>query len=135
MGLDKERIMLLLQKRYNALREVGRITGELADCVSRGDQVSVSLLIQMRQDELVQVDVCQNEIGLMAEKKPEYAPAIRELITSDPFAVRPPGTFEEQKIFEIRQKTSGLIKEIQEKDRYLNLRVGGNRSYYAKTNK
>lgn len=134
MELDKERIMLLLQKRFNALREVSRLTAELAESVSRNDQVSASLLIQMRQDELAAVEACLSEIWLMAETEPGYAPFIRELVTSDPFAVRPPGSLEEQKIFEIRQKTSRLIKDIQEKDRYLNLRVGGNRSYYKTNN-
>lgn len=133
MGPYQEHIMLLLQRRFNALREISRLTAELAESVSRNDQVSAALLIQMRQDEMAKVDACQNTIWLMAEKEPRYAPQIRELMTSDPFAVRPPGSFEEQQIFEIRQKTSRLIKDIQEKDRYLNLRVGGKRSYYFKT--
>lgn len=130
MELDKERIMLLLQRRFSVLREISRLTGEVTESVSRNDQVSAGLLIQMRQEEIVKVDACQEEIRLMAEKEPGHAPLIRELITSDPFTVRSPGSFEEEKIFEIRQKTSRLIKDIQEKDRYLNLRVGGNRSYY-----
>lgn len=134
MGLDKERIMLLLQRRFSVLREIDHLTMELQDSVSRSDQVSASLLLQMRADEMAKVDDCQRNIWLMAEKEPEYAPVIREFMMSDPFAVRPPGSFEEQKIFEIRQKTDRLIKEIREKDRNLNLRVGGDRSYYAKTN-
>lgn len=134
MELDKERIMILLQRRFNALREISRLTGELLESASRNDKVSVSLLLQMREDEMAKVDDCQANIWLMAEEKPENALAIRELVTSDPFASHPPGSFEEQKIYEIRQKTSGLIKEIQDKDRNLNLRVGGDRSYYKTAN-
>ncbi len=71
----------------------------------------------------------------MAQAGPEAAYAIRQLITSDPAAAPPSESFEEQKIYEIRRKTTALIKEIQEKDRILNRRVGGERSFYAKTGK
>lgn len=72
---------------------------------------------------------------MMSEKGSEAASAVRELMRSDPAAVRPTGSFEEQKIYEIRRKTEKLIKVIQEKDRNLNRRVGGGQSYYVKTNK
>ena len=134
MGPNIEQIMLLLQRRYNALREISRLTEELQEAISCSDQVSASLLMEMRADEMAKVESCQSDIWLMAENKPEYAPVIRELMRSDPFAAHPSGRFEEQKIFELRQKTSVLIKDIQEKDRNMNLRVYGDRSYYAKIN-
>lgn len=134
MGPNGEQIMLLLQRRFNALREISRLTEELQEAISRNDQVSASLLMEMRAEEMAKVESCQSDIWLMAEKEPEYAPVIRELMMSDPFAVHPSDSFEEQKIFELRQKASVLIKDIQEKDRNMNLRVAGDRSYYAKTN-
>lgn len=133
MKPDLEEIMILLQRKYNILREINRITAELQEAVSRNDQVSASLLLQMRGDEMAKVDVCMEKIWLMAEMGPEEAGIIRELVIADPFAARLPGSFEEQKICEIRQKTISLIKDIQEKDRNLNRRVGGDRSYYSKT--
>lgn len=134
MGPNGEQIMLLLQRRFNALREISRLTEELQEAISRNDQVSASLLMEMRAEEMAKVESCQSDIWLMAEKEPEYAPVIRELMMSDPFAAHPSDSFEEQKIFELRQKASVLIKDIQEKDRNMNLRVAGDRSYYAKTN-
>ena len=48
--MDKalENIMILLQRRYNFLREIGRLTDELAEATERRDTVSASLLLEMR---------------------------------------------------------------------------------------
>lgn len=135
MNLDLEQIMILLQKRYRAFQEISRLTSELGEVVSRRDEVSASLLLDMRADEISVVDSCYRKIWDMARLGPEAANIIRQLITSDPAAAPPSGSFEEQKIYEIRRKTTVLIKEIQEKDRILNRRVGGERSFYARTNK
>jgi len=135
MELDLERIMILLQRRYNALREIDRLTDELQDSISRNDEVSASLFLDMRGEELAKCDECQNEIWLMAENKPECGPALRNMMKCDPFAVSPSGSFEERKIYEIRQKSLKLIEKIQEKDKRMNRRVGGDKSYYARTAK
>lgn len=135
MNLDLEQIMILLQRRYRAFQEISRLTSELGEAVSRRDEVSASLLLEMRADEISVVDTCYRKIWDMAQAGPEAAYAIRQLITSDPAAAPPSESFEEQKIYEIRRKTTVLIKEIQEKDRILNRRVGGERSFYAKTSK
>lgn len=135
MKLDLEHIMILLQRRYNVLREIKRLTDELDEAVSRNDQVSVSLLLKMRAEEMDKSEACQENIWLMAEEGPEEAQAVRKLLKSDPITARPSGSFEEQKIYEIRQKTIKLIKDIQEKDRNINRRVGGDRSYYSKAGK
>ena len=74
MGPNIEQIMLLLQRRYNALREISRLTEELQEAISCSDQVSASLLMEMRADEMAKVESCQSDIWLMAENKPEYAP-------------------------------------------------------------
>lgn len=89
----------------------------------------------MRAEEIENTERCQQEIWLMAEKGQEEAGMVRQLMTSDPAAARPPGSFEEQKIYEIRRKSRTLLKEIQERDRMLNRRVGGDKSFYGKTDR
>ena len=135
MALDLEQIMILLQKRYRAFQEINRLTSELGAIVSRRDEVSAALLLEMRGEEITNADICYRQIWDMAQEGPEAARRIRELVTSDPAAARPSGSFEEQKIYEIRRKTTALIKEIQEKDRMLNIRMGGDKSYYVKTDR
>lgn len=135
MALDLEQIMILLQKRYRAFQEIDRLTSELGNIMSRRDEVSAALLLEMRGDEISVADSCYQQIWDMSQEGPEAARRIRQLLTSDPAVAHPSGSFEEQKIYEIRRKTTALIKEIQEKDRMLNTRVGGDKSYYVKTNR
>ena len=52
MNLDLEQIMILLQRRYRAFQEISRLTSELGEAVSRRDEVSASLLLEMRADEI-----------------------------------------------------------------------------------
>ena len=56
MGLDLEQVMVLLQRRYNFLREIKRLTADLQDAVSREDSVSAGLILQMRADEMENID-------------------------------------------------------------------------------
>lgn len=135
MALDLEQIMILLQKRYRAFQEIDRLTSELGSILSRRDEVSAAILLDMRGEEIATADSCYRQIWDMSQEGPEAANRIRQLITSDPATAHPSGSFEEQKIYEIRRKTTALIKEIQEKDRMLNTRVGGDKSYYVKTNR
>ncbi len=135
MRLDLEQIMILLQRRYHSLQEIGKLTSEIQNAVSRRDEVSASLPLDMRAEEIENTERCQQEIWLMAEKGQEEAGMVRQLMTSDPAAARPPGSFEEQKIYEIRRKSRTLLKEIQERDRMLNRRVGGDKSFYGKTDR
>ena len=58
MNLDLEQIMILLQRRYRAFQEISRLTSELGEAVSRRDEVSASLLLEMRADEISVVDTC-----------------------------------------------------------------------------
>ena len=59
MGLDLEQVMVLLQRRYNFLREIKRLTADLQDAVSREDSVSAGLILQMRADEMENIENCQ----------------------------------------------------------------------------
>jgi len=135
--LDLEQVMILLQRSNNVLREMDRLTDELQDAVSREDHVSASLLLRLRAEEMEKYDGCREQILLLAETGPEEARLIQELVFSNPdsLAERRPGRPEEQKIYDIRRNTVRLISAIREKDRRLNSRVGGDRSFYAEAGK
>ncbi len=135
MELDLERVMILLQRRYNSIRELDRLTDDLAEAVSRNDDVSARLVLQMRADEIEKCSTCWNQICELADDRPEQAGELRRLILSDPFTARPSESFEEQKIFEVRQKSVKLIERLKEKDRVINQRVGGEKSYYARADR
>lgn len=131
MELDLEQIMLLLQRRCNALQEIKRLTVELLEATARNDQVSMNLLLQMRADEMARAEEAREKIWLMAERGPEEAERVCRLMSQEFLESGSAEEFEEKKILEIRRKTAALLREVQEADQRLNMRVGGQKSYYA----
>lgn len=131
MELELEQIMLLLQRRFNALQEIKRLTGELLEAAARNDQVSMNLLLQMRADEMARAEEAREKIWLMAESGPAEAKKVCSLMSREFLESGSAEEFEEKKILEIRRKTAALLKEVQEADQRLNRRIGGQKSYYA----
>ena len=54
--LDMRKILILFQRRYNAICGVSRLTNELADALARNDEVSVTMVLGMRADEMARFD-------------------------------------------------------------------------------
>lgn len=131
MGVDLEHMAILLLRRLNTMQEIKRLTAELQDALSRNDKVSLSLILEMRADEMVKAEKCQEEIWLTAEGGPEEAGEVRRLMSQNFLEADPPQEPKEWKIHELRRKTAVLLKEIQEADQYINQRIGGRRSYYS----
>lgn len=130
MALNKEKVMILVQRRLSILQGISRLTAELADALSRRDEVSVNMLLQMRADEMGKLDECMEEVWKTGEGSASDIEELRQLMTCDPFREADGPGYEERKIFEIRQKTQTLIKKLQEEDRKINRSVAGNQSFY-----
>ncbi|MBR5509237.1 MAG: hypothetical protein IKV59_04210 [Lachnospiraceae bacterium] len=126
MELDLEEIAILLQRRYNWLREVKKLTGEMQDSVSRHDEISFGLLLQMRAEVLAKYDASGEELWSQAERGPEALPELRRLLREDPDTAEAAEPIE-KKIFELRKKTKILIGEIQNQDKMLHQRVNHTR--------
>lgn len=133
--LDMAKVMVLFQRRYNSIREVSRLTEELADALARNDEVSVTMVLEMRADELGKFDDCTGELWQMCEHADcETVQKVRQLITSEPTedAGESP---EEKKIYEIRRKTQTVIDQLRIVDERLNRKVTGKKSYYGAVGK
>ena len=130
MAVDLEQMMLLLQKRYGSLKKIDELTDELQSAFARHDEVSASLLLEIRAEEIAEVDNCYGRIWDLARAGGEDAKEVRRLMHNDPFAVPESDCWEENKIFEVRRKTVRLLEQLQDKDRRMNLSAGGERSYY-----
>ena len=52
MVTELETIMIYLQKRYNIIREISRLTDELLGTVEREDVISASLVLEMRREQM-----------------------------------------------------------------------------------
>lgn len=130
MGLDLEQVMVLLQRRYNFLREIKRLTADLQDAVSREDSVSAGLILQMRADEMENMENCHEMIWRMAERGQKENEDIRRLMSGEFLSMAEGMSYEEDKILKLRKKTAALIKEIQDADKILNKRAAGTKSFY-----
>lgn len=138
MALDLERMMILMQRRFNSIREIHRLTEELAETCSRNDQVSASMLLKMRGDELVTCDACIRDIWELAENGGDDAVQVRRLMKLDISQEASQEILaslenrEEKTIYEIRRKTGEVLEKIHRTDRMINQRVGGKKSFYNK---
>lgn len=128
MELDLNQVMILLQRKWNSIRELDRLTGELEQMFEREDAISVAMLLQLRQDEMLKIERCTEDIWQLGEAGSEASAKLRELITSD--LERAVGeTAQEKKIYEIRKKTHELLEKLKQKDQEINRRMHGNKSY------
>ncbi|MCI8837198.1 MAG: hypothetical protein HFG74_03945 [Hungatella sp.] len=129
MEVNTERIMILLQRRYSAIRELDRLTSELEETIIRNDGISAAMVLQLREDEMEKADRCMEEIRQMGESDRESYEKVCSLVDVDP-AKAVGGTKEEEKIFEIRRKTQAVIEKLRRTDQRLNFRVAGDKSFY-----
>ena len=129
MEVDMTKVMILLQRRYNSVREVDRLTKELEKVIARGDEVSTMLILEMRGEELGKIDQRMEEIWEMGVSDKGQNEILRDLLLSDPVE-RVGKSREEEKIFEIRQKTEGILKSLRVVDQRLNQKLTGKKSYY-----
>ena len=129
MEVNVTKVMILLQRRYNALRETGRLTKELEEAIARNDEVSTIMLLQMRAEELTKVDQCMEEMWQMGEVDREAYEKLTALIISDPEGSVGENQ-EEEKVYEIRRRTQHILEELRQADQRLNRKLAGNKSYY-----
>jgi len=122
-------VMRLLQRKCSSVRELSRLTKELEGIFARNDEVSASLLLQMRQEELGKIDECMEQIWQMGRDDPSVNEKLRWLILADPDDAEGK-SFEEKKIFEIRKKTQVLLEELKTSDRQMNKRLSARKSHY-----
>lgn len=129
MEVDTKKVMILLQRRYNAVRELDRLTTELEDVVARNDGISAAMILQMRGDEMEKAEHCMEEIWQLGEGSREAYVQLQLLVSSD-LQKAVGNTDEEKKIFEIRRKTEDLLVRLRRTDQRLNKRLTGEKSYY-----
>ena len=67
MITELETIMIYLQKRYNIIREISRLTDELLETVEREDVISASLVLEMRREQMERHAVCEGDLMQLLE--------------------------------------------------------------------
>ena len=130
--LDVENLAILCQRKYTFMKDVKDITDEISEVLSGDDGYTAELLLEERMDKLRKVQDTTERIELLGEAGPKAAFMAHRLIFSEPESIEPE-TPDEKLVKEIRIKTRALIKELQDQDRRLNMRLAGDKSYYHVT--
>lgn len=120
---------MLLQKKKQAIRlnEVSDLTNQLAQACDRKDEVSIKLVMSMRQEPLLRLTEIDEEIRNWLESVPEET-AIRmaELLNG-----AEPEKPEEKALSAQVDSNRRLLERIMSLDKTISARMGGKRSFYA----
>lgn len=122
-------ILKEMQKKYNCIGEIERITREMGDSLSRNDRESVQMLLVMRQEEMDKADVYTRNINnLIIALGPGESLRISNWIKGNTDA--PPDTTAASMLMEKAKNIHLALKRTIELDRHINIRLAGKNSYY-----
>ena len=110
-----EKLASLFQRRYNIVSELKKETDELSEAMQRQDNVSLDLLLDLRQEALNKLENNWVEMNLLVEEEEELRRTFQRLLQEDPknSAGYP---FLERRILELRGKIEESIGFIKERD-------------------
>ena len=104
--MDMERLASLYQKRYNITNELNRITDELLVSSERQDNVSMDLLLDMREE-------CIHKITGIGEKE------------------RSSLKYPEKQVAELYLKVGEVLEEVKKKNKLMLFRANRSKDYLA----
>ena len=128
--MDVERLATLYQRRYNITNELNRITDELLVSSERQDNVSMDLLLDLRQESLGGLETNDMEIRTMVEESVANAKLFR-LLTSAETEEDSFSNKWEKKVSELYHKVQAMLEEIKRKNKQIEFRAGRTKDYYA----
>jgi hypothetical protein len=122
-------ILKEVQKKYQCLMDIERITREIGEALSRNDRTSVQILLGMRQEEMDSGDISERNIQCLMSVLPlEDVSKISNWLRG-----KEDGNKEsllEQKLIERGKSNQMLLKRTIELDRHISMRLAGEDSYY-----
>ena len=121
-------LTVLERKKYNCLLEVEDVTRQLSEALDRNDQVSVRMLMAMRQDPILHLEEV-NRLSL--DRRDSLEEEDRERVSAL-LAGAEGRTDEERTFLEQAQKARRLLERVVELDRRISLRLAGEHSFYKK---
>lgn len=120
-------LAVLERKKYNLLSEVMDLSQQLGEAMDRNDDVSVRLLLAMRQEPILKLEEVQRAVNL---KREALSPEDLELVTARSDSAAPAsedeGTYRSQ-----AGSVRRLLERVLALDERLNRRMGGKDSFYA----
>ena len=110
-----EKLASLFERRYNIVSELKKETDELSEAMQRQDNVSLDLLLDLRQEALNKLENNWVEMNLLVEEEEGLRSIFQQLLQEDPknSTAYP---FMEKRILELRGKIDESIQIIKERD-------------------
>lgn len=121
-------LTVLERKKYNQLSEVMDLSQQLGEAMDRNDQVSLRMLLSMRQDPVLQLEELRRSIET---KRGSLSPEERERLAALEAGAEPLGEGEAAYVSQAGAARR-LLERVIELDRRLNSRLAGPDSFYAK---
>ncbi|GLB29134.1 hypothetical protein LAD12857_10570 [Lacrimispora amygdalina] len=122
-------ILKEMQKKYQCMSEIERITREVGEFLSRNDSTSVQMLLGMRQDEMDKVDLFDKNIRCLISVLPQAETDQVEYWMRGQENLRPNGQISE-KIIEKGKDIQQILQRTIEIDKYISMRIAGTHSFY-----
>lgn len=121
-------LAVLERKKYNHLNEVLELTGQLGEALDRNDEVSVRMLVAMRQEPLMHLEeVAETAKARRASLEPEDRERLEALLAGAEARGKDERTYLEQ-----AGKSRALLERVVELDRKISIRMAGDGSFYKK---
>ena len=127
--MDSHELEVLCKHRHDQilhLMEVSDLTRQLTEAVDRNDEVSVNMLLSMREGPVQKLYEAQQRLQEYCMELPE-ASAIRsrELLEGGK-----PQDQEEEPLYEKNASYRRLLSSVLKDDKRISLRLGGSKSFY-----
>lgn len=128
--MDMERLASLYQKRYNITNELNRITDELLVSSERQDNVSMDLLLDMREECIHNLEQNEMEVREMVEVS-ELEAKIYQKITGIGERERSSLKYPEKQVAELYLKVGEVLEEVKKKNKLMLFRANRSKDYLA----
>ena len=122
-------ILINMQRKYNKINEIHDLTKELENALHRNDNVSMNMVLAMRQQAMLDVDKIDADTNMRIRNMiPEEALRVRKFINQEniEFNIQ-----EERLISDLNGKIKRALQNIIIIDKVLNKKVGKKDSFYA----
>lgn len=127
-GSELMDLTVLERKKYNYLNEVLDLSEQMGQVLDRNDQVSVRMLLAMREDPIRHLQ----EVDRMSKDRRAGLPQEDQGRIGDLLAGAAPEGRDESLFAEQAGKARRLLERVVELDKKLSIRMSGGNSFYKK---
>ena len=119
-------LAVLERRKYNYLGEVLELSRQMGEAANRGDQVSLNMLVALRQEPILRLE----EVKGLIDARRDSLPQADWMRVSQLLKERTPQGGWERTFLEQAEGARRLLEQVLEIDRQVSLRLAGEDSFY-----